>query len=350
MPFDLTREPSWIAATRIASMLPHLVFRTLRTVSWVVIIATVVAVAGAWVRLLPWLVAPDVPLSVSFAFFRAIAPASFEVALFLALPLGCALEIVRWVHDGTVTTLRTLGLGPVRQLANLTVATVVVGLSCLLVATQSARLASSPGDVSNRLVEAARADACRHGPSVRVPLLEVAWLCPGGSPRLAGRYPSAGPAAMAWTASGASFSAALDRIQLHEVRWVSRPALTIHARTVVVTGTVPWMAPGAIAPWLRGVAAALSCCLIALATAWGLLRWPTPSRPRAVLVAVCGMMGFLLLGGGLLDRLSWYALLPLSVLGTLVPIAVAHITRFAWLLETRAGGTKRETASDSAIE
>jgi hypothetical protein len=330
-------------------MLAHLVFRTLRTVSWVALIAILVGIAGASVRLLPWLVASDVPLSVSFVFFRAIAPASVEVALFLALPLGCAIETARWVHDGTVMTLRTLGLGPVRQLSNLAVVTLLVSLACLLVSTQSARLANSPGNVSNRLIQAAEANACRKERCTRVPLLEVAWLCPGGSSRLVGRFPATGHAAMAWTASGATFSDSLDRIELRDVRWVSEPAITIRAHTVVVSGIVPWMAPGAISPWLRGVATALSCALVSLAAAWALLRWPSASRPRAVIVAVSGMLGFLLMGGVLLERLSWFGLFPLAALGTLVPIVVAHITRFARLLETRQGGTKRETASNSVV-
>ncbi|HNS96790.1 MAG TPA: hypothetical protein PKL73_07550, partial [Polyangiaceae bacterium] len=73
-------------------MLIHLVFKIGRSVLWVSLIALLLGAAGALVRVLPWIVADDVPWSVSFTFFRTLVLASTEVALFIALPLGCALE------------------------------------------------------------------------------------------------------------------------------------------------------------------------------------------------------------------------------------------------------------------
>ena len=332
-------------------MLPHLAIRTLRTVAWVALICSLLGMGAATVRLLPWLVSPDVPLSVSLAFFRSLALASTEVALFIALPLGCALEVARWVADGTASTLRTLGVSPLRQSSNVAVVGLAVSLVALAVSTESANTAGAPGDLSNALVDAAAVDACRTGRAARVPLVDVAWLCSSGSPRLAGRVPVRGAAAMVWTAANARFSSDLTQIQLDDVRWsVSQPAITIHAKHVVLTGFAPWLVPNHVSPGLRGVATALVSWLAAVAGAWALLRWPSPSRARALIVGIAGTLGFLLVGGTVIGSASWSGLPLLVILAVVVPTAVARVSAFARLPGTLAGGTKRDVVHKPTTE
>lgn len=348
---DRLVDASWGGTPRFATMLPHLVIRTARTVAWVALLCSLLGMGAATVRLLPWLVSPDVPWRVSLAFFRSLALASTEVALFIALPLGCALEVVRWVADGTAATLRTLGVGPLRQATNIAVVGLAVSLMGLAVSAESANVAGAPGDLSNALVEAAGAEACRTGRAARVPLIDVAWLCSDGSPRLAGRLPTRGGAAMVWTAAHARFSKDLEQIELDDVRWsVPRPAVSIHANHVVLTGFTPWLVPNHVAPRLRSVATALVSWLAALACAWALLRWPSPSRARGLVVAVAGALSFFLVGGPLIRAASWFALPVLALLAVTVPVAVARVTAFARLPTTPAGGTKRDVVHEPTTE
>ncbi|PKN48226.1 MAG: hypothetical protein CVU63_05710 [Deltaproteobacteria bacterium HGW-Deltaproteobacteria-20] len=334
------------AALRIV-MLTHLVLKAWRTVLWVALIAVLIGAAGATVRLLPWLVAGDVPGAVSLAFFETLVLASAEVGLVIALPVGCGIEVVRWGHDGVGATLRTLGVRPLRQASHVASVALVLGALTVAVSFRSAAVAASPGHLSNALLEAAGDEACASGRALRVPLVQAVWLCSQGVPRLVGWLPPRGPPSVAWTASRARFTSSLDRIDLDHVTWVNGPSTVIRARHVVITGFLPWLVPASVSSSLRAVASGLSACLAALATAWALLRWPTPSRARALLVAAAGTLGFLLFGGFLLHHLGWSGLPHVALLAAGGPLALAWATRFPWLPATGPGGTKHPAGNSA---
>ncbi len=327
-------------------MLPHLVFKTWRTVLWVALIAVLTGAAAASVRLLPWLVAEDIPADVSLVFFETLLLASTEVGLVIALPLGCGIEVVRWGHDGAGAALRSLGVRPLRQASHVASVALLLGAITAAVSHRSAGVASSPGHLSNMLLDAAGDQACTSGRAMRVPLLQAVWLCSQGTPTLVGWLPDRGPPSVAWTASRARLSSRLDRIDLDDVTWVNGPSTVIRVRHVVITGFLPWLAPSSVPPSLRAAASGLSATLAALATAWALVRWPMPSRARALLVAAAGTLGFLLLGG-LLLRSGWPGLLPVSVLAFGSPLVVAWATRFPWLPVTGPGGTKHPAGNSA---
>ena len=136
-------------------MLPHLVIGTWRSVLWVAMIALLVGAAAALVRLLPWIAARDVPAAVSLVFLQAMLLASTEVALVLSLPLGIGIEVVGWGHNGTVSALRALGVGPLRQAANALSVLVLLGLAIVAVSWHASVSNESPGQLSNALLDAA---------------------------------------------------------------------------------------------------------------------------------------------------------------------------------------------------
>ena len=330
------------------AMLHHLVLRSVRSVVWIALVGSLVGVGASTVRLLPWLVAPDVPGTVSLAFFRSLLLAALEVVLLLAVPIGAALEVARWRADGTITALQSLGVGPLRQLSNVAVVALGASALCLLVSTQSALLAESPGRLSNELLQAAARSACRDQRPARVPLVGATWLCCMGQARLAGRIPTDGPARMAWSAKDAEFSPGLQRVELHDARWtLAKPAVSVEARTVVLTGLLPWVVPSSTSAPLRAAATALTALAAALASTWALLRWPSPSRARALCVAVSSTLGFLLLGASTLSSVGWLGLPLLLTLGGVVPIVVARATLSARLPIALTDVRKRKTVRNA---
>src|SRR6186713_2206673 len=62
-----------------------------RAAAWSVGVVLLVGVAAALVRLLPWLLSPDVPLPVALPFAKALLAVAFEAAFFVGVPAGCAL-------------------------------------------------------------------------------------------------------------------------------------------------------------------------------------------------------------------------------------------------------------------
>lgn len=329
-------------------MLRHLVLRSARSVAWVVLVGMLVGAGASTVRLLPWIVAPDVPLPVGVAFLRSLLLAAVEVVLLLAVPIGAALEVTRWRADGTVAALRALGVGPVRQTGNVVVVALAASALCLLVSLESAAVAEAPGSLSNELLQAAARSACRDERPARVPLAGATWLCCSGRARLAGRLPDDGPARMAWTARDASFSPGLQRIELHDAHWTfAEPAVSVRARTVVLTGLLPWVVPASTPAALRALATALTALGAALASSWALLRWPSSSRARALCVAVSSTLGFLLLGPALLSWAGPLGLAPILLLACGVPVVVARATLSARLPTTRVGVRKRKTVRNA---
>ncbi len=324
-------------------MLLHLTIRMLRTIGWATLLCSLVGASGALVRLLPWLVASDVPLRVSLAFFGSLLFASTEVALLVGAPMGGSLEASRWVADGTASTLRALGTSPWRQASNAAAAAFMAGLLCLLAATRSGHLANAPGSLSNQLLRTARAAACRSDHPARVPPLGVAWLCSHGQSRVVGRVPAHGPANMAWTADDARVDARLDRIELRDVRWaVRKPDVVVHVQRVEITGFVPGLMPSSVPPLLRGATAALGAWLTTVACVWALLRWPSPSRARALVVSVAGVIGLLCLWPVWSRGLYyWIAPLGIALAGILPALALARLTR-PRLPKVSAGGTTHD--------
>lgn len=325
-------------------MLPHLIVRTARTVVKVTVLASLLGFAAATVRVLPWLVAPDVPASASLVFLGALAIASLEVVLLVALPLGVVLAVTGWVQDGTSGTLATLGMSPAGQCANVAWVAIAAAALGFATSTRAAEGAFAPGRLSNAMVSAARSSGCATEAPARIPLLEVAWLCDRDSRRLAGAFPSDGPAAFAWTASTLTFSDDLDRFSLSDAHWALRkPRVNVRADTIVITGFAPWVTPSSAHPLLRAGATSTTSLLAALASAWSAIRWPSVSRARAVVMAATPLVAFLTVGVAGIQALGWAMLPVLACTAILLPMVIAWATR-PRLLTGGVNGTKRVTA------
>ena len=308
-------------------MLPHLVLKTWRSVLWVALIAVLVGAAGACVRLLPWIVSNDVPWSVSLLFFKAMLIASSEVGLVLALPLGVGIEVVRWSHDGTSLALHTMGVGPLRQAANTLSVSITLGVLVAALSLQASALSESPGNLTNTLLNAASHEACAEGRPMRVPLAQAVWLCVQGKPVLVGWFPEHGSPSVVWKASEARFSPSLDRVELFQTVVAQGSSSVVRANRVSITGFLPWVLPTHVPPQLRA-AAALGCsCAAAFATAWALIRWPSASVARAVVVGAVGTIAFLLFGSFFVELMSSIGLVVIVLVAAGCPGLAAWLTR-----------------------
>lgn len=153
-------------------------------------IVLAIGVGAGAIRLLPWLVSPDVPLSLAVPFAEELWRRASEVALLVGLPVGAAIAAALFVESGAARSLMALGAPPIR----LALAVAQVGLLFVAVgaAFGLARFGhDSPGRFVSRLIENGRV-ACESAAKqsrVDVPFVSAAWLCFAGAPRFVGRVP-----------------------------------------------------------------------------------------------------------------------------------------------------------------
>ena len=208
---------------------PRLVRATVAASSAVLAVGTF---AGL-IRLLPWLVAPNLPLSVAWPFARALLATALEMALFVGLPLGWALALASVVDRGEARAIEALGTSPARLVgatAVLAVGMAAVGAAILLIGG-----AARPGRLAEELLKEARS-ACREGAprAVDVPFLGMSWLCfEEGPPLLVGRV--GGVDGMPFTASGARASDELDELTLDDVRLVTHTNAPLRVQVASAT-------------------------------------------------------------------------------------------------------------------
>lgn len=394
-------------------MLRPLTRQALRTVAFAVLVALVLAFGAAAVRVVPWVVAVDVPLNVALSFLLSIVPASVEVALLVAVPVGCCLQIAQWNGDGTTQTLQTLGVRPAVQLLNVAFAVAIACSVCLAAANRSFTLASQPAMKAHHLIQNARKNACKNHQIARIPGLDVAWMCtaspkpyhvPSDDPsqshrhptvkdnaaevvqknafdarkrdpnrtdeicgnehpatprggnnsgtdnaRLIGHYPSNGPARVAWSASQATLHHASTKITLYDVHATVRPAITLQVQNATISGVIATVTPSSTPRWLRTITSALCCAASAFVSSWGLLRWPSASRARAIVVGVSATAVFLLLSARLFTvfpSLALAAAIALCTLPALLTASLSAPASPALQLTYRLCQSLRQTRSD----
>ena len=284
-----------------------------------------IGMAAGLVRLLPWLVAPDVPWLLAAPFARALAAGALEAALLVGLPTGVGIASAIFVERGEARALAAVGARPARVVAGLGAAgLLIVGASMLAEAIAGPE---PPGRFADHLVSAGRA-ACagsdRPG-RVDVPLLSLTWLCFPSGPRVAGRIP--GVAAPLW------FSAAElrpgDELRgvaardLHVAGRLAGRVLRMKAADARFVG-LPSFRPSRLldgAP--RGLVISASALLVALAGAWCIVCRGA-ARPVASVAASGGGATAMLASVRALDSRSApllrYAAVPL--VGVLVAVAL----------------------------
>jgi hypothetical protein len=242
-----------------------------------------VGIAAGAIRLLPWLVAPGVPLRLAAPFARALLVGAGEVALLVALPVGVAIASAVFVERGEARALGTLGVSPRRLTLGL------AGPGLLLVALymglSNASPAETPGRLAARLLAEGRASCADDAAPRRidVPLATLAWLCFREGPKLVGRVP--GVTRDAWfTADDVEVDADLRRVATRGLalatRLESRP-LNLRVGEAKVVGLRGWGRPKSLSGMLRAALIGVAALATALTTAFVVIREAAPGPVSA---------------------------------------------------------------------
>jgi hypothetical protein len=246
------------------------------------------AMAAGLVRLLPWLVAPSVPLSVSGPFARALCAVALETSVLLGIPVGFALGAAVFVERGEARALLTLGASPWRLVVGALPHALVLAALALLALRVGDLDAQVPGRVAAALIVEGRrsCQGAREARSAVVPVVGVTWLCfPGRSPRVVGTVPRLGDRVW-FSASELRPSPDLTEFAFQDLRIVTRrgqpgPNLRLEASRALVSGLPPWGRPAKLPGAVRGPMVAGFSVALALLLAWFVIAASLPERLAA---------------------------------------------------------------------
>ena len=183
-------------------------------------ILALLALAGAQVRVLPWLLDPRVPWRVALPFSRAVASVALEAAVLVGWPIGWALAAFVLGERGEARVLAMLGERPARTTLRLFPMAIAFGAILAGASLAGGRDASEPGRVIADLLRAGRASCARIAtPSaIDVPLVGAVWLCDGANdPHLVGHPPVSHDGRSLYSARSIDVSPDARRIDLDDV-------------------------------------------------------------------------------------------------------------------------------------
>jgi hypothetical protein len=255
-----------------------------------------VGVAAGAIRLLPWLVAPGVPLELATPFVRTLLLGASEMTILVALPLGAAVAAALFVERGEARALAALGVSPARFVKSL----VAPGL--LVVALYAAFAASSytepPGLLAARLIEEGRASCAeaKEPRRVDVPLVLLSWLCFREGPRLTGRLP--GVVREVWfTASEVGLDGDLRSLSARDLHLATRQdsrTLTLHVGDARVKGLHGWGRAKAVTGLVRAAFVGGAALFAALFAVWSVVRVGRPGPVAAGVLSALAAAGMAL--------------------------------------------------------
>jgi hypothetical protein len=253
--------------------------------------AFLVAAGGGAVRLLPWLLHPEVPLGVALPFARSLGLAALEIALLVGWPVGWALAAQERAERGEVRVLALLGEGPWASLGRVWLPALAFAATLAGAAWLGARDAAAPGRVAQDLVDEAHADCARqeHATVRAVPFVGMTWLCvPSQPPRVLAQ----GVHGATFTATGLHLAPDLRSAELDDATFAVRGA-TVRATRLSLRGLPPFGASARLDPTSRalvlggsGLAAAASALLL-------VLRGRARTRLRALALGAAGPLAAL---------------------------------------------------------
>ena len=299
---------------------------------------TVIAACG-WVlgitavlgllRLLPWLLRPEVPWAVAAPFAAAIGAKATETTMLLGLPIGCGLAAARLGGDRAASSTRLL-MFPT-----------ATALLLMLVGANWNANASEPGRVAIALLEQTR-KSCQGATEPRgavVPMVGMSWLCfPGREPRVVGMLPGSG--GKAWfSALSLDAQPDLSGFELRDFQLVgdAEPvfsAANLRVKRARVTGLPPWGRPAKLPVKMRSAILALAAWLIASVVTMSHARLSLQRPLPAVLAAATPALAVV----ALLDRLDSSAeALSYAWLPVLAAFGAALGTLAAWAVSRRLG-------------
>ena len=257
-----------------------------------------VALFAGFVRILPWVLDPAVPLRVALPFARGVVELAVEAAILVGWPLGFSLAAQRFAERGEARAMMLLGESPVRTARAQWRSALPLAAALAVASAVGALDASAPGRMAQDLIAQGRA-ACAHAkaPSTyAIPFVSATWLCaPRESPRLYG----AGPGslhAVSFTARDARVSGDLRRIALDDARFdlpLASFPITARAAHVALHGMSPWTHASNVGPILRAFVVVLAAALAALVSLHAGLTRRARGTFASVLVGVSGPLATL---------------------------------------------------------
>jgi hypothetical protein len=236
-------------------------------------ILALLALAGASIRVLPWLIDPRVPWRMALPFGRAVASVAVEAAILVGWPVGWALAAFVLIERGEARVLAMLGERPLRTTARLVPMAFVFGGLLAGAALAGGRDASEPGRVLGELLRAGRvscAAAAASAPTaIDVPLVGAAWLCAGGNaPRLVGR-PPLGHSPALYSARAIDVSPDARRIELDDA-FIATGSVSLHLKHALFR-LPPFVRASSLPALWRAVFLSLSGATAGLFAVWLLL-------------------------------------------------------------------------------
>jgi hypothetical protein len=260
-----------------------------------VAILGVATLAGA-IRVLPWLVAPNVPLRVALPFARALFAVGLETTLLCAPPIGWALACSTLVERGEARALFALGLGPGRIVRATALPAITFAALAALSALAWGTEAAAPGRLARSLVEQSRR-ACAGEVAPRaahIPFVGVTWLCfEGRAPRLSGTLPGGGGV---FTAADLAISDDLRSLHFADMRLLLGEGgkIRLNVGEADVTGLSPWGRASNLRPALRALLLSTTGMGLALLAALYVLARSISHRLMSLLLGAAGPAAALL--------------------------------------------------------
>jgi hypothetical protein len=322
--------------TLVSGPLESLATRTAGVSAGVLVL---VALAGASVRVLPWLLDPRVPWRLAVPFGRAVASVAIEAAVLVGWPVGWALAAFVLIERGEARVLAMLGERPIRTVARLAPTALVFSAILAGASLAGGRDASEPGRVLADLLRAGRAscEASTSAPhAVDVPLLGAAWLCEDASHAyLVGLPPLARDGSALYAARAIDVAPDARRFALDDAFVVTRGA-SLHVKQALFRLPPFVRASSLPAPW-RAAFLSASGAVSGLIAVWLLLvvgqrALTRLARFHALLVGAAGPVSSLALLHAL-ERAE--APMPIPLYGALplvAAVATASVALIVWRL------------------
>ncbi len=255
----------------------------------------VATIAGA-IRVLPWILAPNVPATVALPFARALFAVGLETTLLAAPPIGWALASATLVERGEARALFALGQSPLRVVR--TTALPAAGFAALaaLSALAWGTEAAAPGRLARSLIDEAR-HSCAGAVVPRaaeVPFVGVTWLCfKGRQPRIAGTLPGGGGA---FSAANLDVSDDLRSLRFSDMGLLLGESgdLKVRVREASVQGLSPWGRASNLRPPVRALLLSSTGTALALLAALYVLTRSLSHRLTSLALGGVGPLAALL--------------------------------------------------------
>jgi hypothetical protein len=297
---------------------------------------------AALVRVLPWMVAPDVHLNVALRFARGLLAVALETTLLCAPPIGWAIAAALLVERGEARALFSIGMRPLEVVRT----TLAPALFCAALAAVAALAwgteAAAPGRLARSLVEESKrtCETAREPRVAQVPFVGVTWLCfAEAPPRLTGSVPRG---AGTFSAADLEVSDDLRTLRFSDLRLLmgNAGAVRVHAAAARISGMSPFGRASNLRPAARAALLSVTGALLALLAAQVVLVRSYTHRALALVIGAAGPTAALLVLSALEKGTrggAIYALVPAAaVLAVLVLERVVRAASRWWIRRSGA--------------